>query len=763
MNFSGNLFSKFGLGEPGMTSYISRHTSSPSSPVEEHHLARLSPRPDHALLANETDDGSSNNSSNLNPKGNGRKPQPVENRHDTGKMKASVTFEEAPWSPGRTGDAIYDYRAGKRAHKQRDNNPESPGIGISFLPSSSGHRDGNAGSQPSFFESMFLPRPVHNQRNASTKVDQTFKLIERRERQMQQELQRLLDAQDYALEKHLASAIQEQDDQPRPRKSHVVPVRQPKKRHLSKMEARLGISRCMSQLSDLKSEEEAYIATALGERKAALSRLRTLSTKRDSIVAEMKAVELDRDQPLKNNIKKMEQQHHTICQDIVKLEEKLRDLKRTKTRLEERIVEARSARESELSGYRGALSECDKRLNDIMNFPDVHVLEVEGLMAQDADLRALVGQHISGFQFLSLRPERRTIPMAKDWWEGEVHVLELRKAAVDKERDALDEGTQLWQDMLRRLEEHDRHLKSTFDELANYASSAKKQQQSTHANNLGEILKTQYTMCKEVTYELQAMYEHTEARGWRLLVTALGAEINYFRGLKAQLGSTLQVVGWADGVVTPQGGAGTPSRSRSRERNHSTSDKDLLGEGHDNTDVETRQSGRDLDEDITGSVLRRWEGTDDIRRPTSRVEPDTNLNDHLLDRDDEHAWHHHEDSEQDDNEVPPGLFSAEEPNYISDDDDVDQDEPNTVPPEFLSMHSPSPRSRRKGKGKGKGIMAAVSEPGPKVMRSQDGADDRSPRRVEDGVESGGRRASSRASSANEVPPDLLSESQHDVD
>ncbi|KAI0449657.1 hypothetical protein F5B21DRAFT_493578 [Xylaria acuta] len=735
MSFTGNLFSKLGLGESGMASFMSQYTSPPSRPVDEHDLAELSPRPEDALLATEIHH---HNPSRSNPSTvhNGGKSIHVHSKGGAAGMKASVAFQDPPRSPGRTGNALHDYRAGKRAYKQREQGTEAPEIWRpSFASEARGSPAENAGAQPSFFESMFLPRPAYTQRTASTKVDQSFKLIERRERQMQLELQQLLDAQDYALEKHLANTTPDDDSTPRTGASvsgtpngHVIPVRQPKKRHLSKMEARLGISRCMSQLSDLKNEEEAYIATALGERKAALSRLRNLSTKRNSIVAEMKAIESDRDQPLKNDIRKMEHQHRTACEDILKLEERLRDLKRTKTKLESRIAEAKSARDSELSGYRGALNECDKRIGDIMNYPEVSVLEVEGLMAQDADLRVLVGQHISGFEFLSLRPERRTIPMAKDWWEGEVQVLELRKVAVDKERAALDEGTQLWQDMLGHLEEHDRYLKSTFDAISDY-SSAKQQPQSTKFNDLGEILKRQYAMCKEMTRDLEELYEYTEAQGWKLLVTALGAEINYFHGLKAQLGDTLRFVGWADGTVTPRGGTATHSRVNSRDRG------DLLGIGHD--DAKTGR-GRDPEEEITGSVLRRWDGTDELRRSSSRTS--ANL-DNLL----EEKTAHREDSE-DDNAVPPGLFSEEAPNETED------DEPNIVPPEFLSMHSPSPRSRGKGKGK----MVAVSEPPPEPRREGEAID-------KDQDEAEEQRPLSRASSANEVPPDLLAESHRDVD
>ncbi|KAI0188120.1 hypothetical protein EV127DRAFT_482755 [Xylaria flabelliformis] len=739
MSFTGNLFSKLRLGESGMASFISQYTSPPSHPVDEHDLAELSPRPEHALLATEIDNSNPSRSSSSTVR-SGEKLVHGQGKGDAARMKASVAFQEPPWSPGRTGDAIHDYRAGKRAYKQREQNTKPPGI--SFTSEARDLHSENDGVQPSFFESMFLPRPAYTQRTPSTKVDQSFKLIERRERQMQQELQQLLDAQDYALEKHLANTTPDGESTPRSGTSvsdtangHVVPVRQPKKRHLSKMEARLGISRCMSQLSDLKNEEEAYIATALGERKAALSRLRNLSTKRNSIVAEMKAIESDRDQPLKNDIRKMEHQHRTVCEDIQKLEERLRDLKRTKTKLETRIAEAKSTRDSELSGYRGALNECDKRIGDIMNYPEVSVLEVEGLMAQDADLRALVGQHISGFEFLSLRPERRTMPMAKDWWEGEVQVLELRKVAVDKERAALDEGTQLWQGMLGHLEEHDRHLKATFDAMSDYASA--KQQQNTKFDELGEILKRQYAMCKEMTRELEELYEYTEAQGWKLLVTALGAEINYFHGLRAQLGDTLRFVGLAEeddgGVVTPPRSVGTTTTAARLV----SSRNDLLGED----DVETTQpGGRDLEEEITGSVLRRWDGTDELlRRSISRTNTNTNPND-LLD------GGHREDSE-DDNEVPPGLFSEEAPNETDDDDN--DEEPNTVPPEFLSMHSPSPKARRKGKEKMVVAVEPEPEPEPEPVHGDGDGDGEEQRRPSS--------RASRASSANEVPPDLLAE------
>ncbi|KAI1174856.1 hypothetical protein F4777DRAFT_368259 [Nemania sp. FL0916] len=736
MSLTGNLFSKLGLGEGARPTFLSQYTSPPSRPVDEHDLAELSPRPEDALLA---DDPSSHTTgrSRAGEMRSGPDSARARNKRDSDSTRATVSVasqsqsqsQSPPWSAYNDGDSARDSsdsRPSERPHRRREPGASKvPRIWRpSFLAEAAGPSAGV--TQPSFFESMFVGRATHLERSSSIKADHRFKLMQRRERQLQQELQQLLDAQDYALEKHLANTTPEDDVALRSSspvsetpKGHVVPVRQPKKRPMSKREARLGIARCMSLLSDLKNEEEACIAHALADRKAALSRLRHLSTKRNSIVAEMKAIESDGDQPLRREISRMERQHRNVSEEISNLEERLRHLKLTRTKLESRIAEAKSARDSELSGYKGALSECDQRIDDIMHYPEVSVLEIEALVSQDADLGALVGQHISGFEFLSLRPERRTLPMAKDWWEGEVQVLELRKGTVDKERAALDEGTQLWQKLLLRLEAHDRQLKSTFHALSEYSST---QPRTSKAHDLGEILTKQYAMCKETMHHLEQLYDYTGAQGWNLLVTALGAEINYFRGLKTQLGNTLHVVGWADGVVTPR--PNTPAQANVR-------DNDILGADYSNADMRKTD---DLDQSSTGSILHHRAGNAESRHSASHLNTDM---------DDPPGEPKHGEDSKNDNEVPPGLFNEAHRDS--------EDEHNDIPPEFLSMHSPSSRQRGKGKGK----MSVIAGPAPYTV------DERKDHEGADGEED--KVPLSRESSANEVPPDLLAESHKSLD
>ncbi|KAI1338385.1 hypothetical protein F5Y15DRAFT_127268 [Xylariaceae sp. FL0016] len=729
MSFSASWFSKLGLEGP-MSSILPQYTSPPTRPAADHSLEELSPTPDSSVLASESMAKGDNNGQLTNSGTLKGSSVNVVNK-GKGKMKSSVTIQEPVWSPTRTSDPVNDYRAGRRAYQKYEENLTR--YERSQLPFSAEPRDlkaPNAGPRVSFLESMFLSRPDLNADRPYSNVDQSFKLIQRRERQMQKELQELLDAQSYALERDLYDISGEEDSQrswtPESERSlasgHVVPVRQPKKRHLKKKEARLGIARVISQLSDLKNEEEAYVATALAERKAALSRLRNLSSQRKSITDEMKTIQSDHEQPKQDQIRRMEFAHRMLLQDIEKTEEKLRKLKRDKTRLEQQIQEAKSTMESELSGYRGALDECDKKILDIMRFPAVQVLEMEELMNEDAELQALIGKHISGFEFLALRPERRTLNLAKDWWEGEVAVLELRKTAIDRERDALEEGSQLWQDAMGLLSNHDTHLKIAFGVINQFSYN----QQNPELSEPAQILEKQYEHVKTTIRQLKDMHESSEERGWNLLVVAFGAEMEYFSGLKQHLGETLEIMGVPEGVVTPR--AMTPVELK-RE-------KSLVDIDDARANPITSFKGN-MDEELSGSVIRRWGGAEVQQHEIDQGEH----NDAFAD-----IPTNHQEDEHSDNEVPTSLLTESQNHLDHEHGHESEDEQslgNDVPAEFLSMHSP-PRHLQ-------GNGAYGHNKGSEQKEEVDG-------------HFGLQRETSRDSSENTVPLDILSESRYaDVD
>ncbi|KAI1771222.1 hypothetical protein F4818DRAFT_450062 [Hypoxylon cercidicola] len=694
MSLGTSFLSRMGLGDGRMSSLLPLHTSPPLRSPDEHDLADLSPRPDDALLPQDFTYGNDNSpthaSSSIHPKGKGK-------GKGKGKAIAFAYPERQPFPRSRTFDPASDFNT--PANNAQRGLQVPPGIWRpNIRPEHRNHSHDNIAPHTSFVESIFLGRPDRTtERSWRSEIDTTFKVIHRRERQMQIELQKLLDAQNAALERDLDGSDTRKPSpessqrtvspdsiattaNSKPSEGSVVPVRQPKRRVMSKRQARIGIARSVTMLADLKNEEDAYIATALAERKAGLSKLRNLSSKRKSIVTEMKALEEDHELPIKTEIVEMESQYRTVCSNIDELEERLQMLKRTKVDLGRKLEEARSIRDSSLSGYKGALKQCDQGITELMKYPAIQVLDTEQLKNRlGDDVALLLAKHMSGLQFLSLRPERRTMEMAKDWWEGEVAVLEHRKAVVDKERVALEEGSEIWQEVVAELVAFEASLEAVL------------KQGDPDSGEPATILRSQYKALKKVLGELRELHSYVEAREWNLLIAAIGAELEHLVGLKEFLADMIRSAGYDDGSITPKLPSGNDL-------------VDVRENGASNAE-EGKQDPEPYDEELSKSVVRRW---DDIDEQRNREAPPPDLL----------GGEHREES---DNEVPPGLLS--EVHHESEDE-----QQNAVPVEFLSMHSP-PQSRD-GQGEADKLRRAH-------LRREDSENE------------------------NQVPPDLLAEGQRD--
>ncbi|KAI2605572.1 hypothetical protein GGR54DRAFT_621296 [Hypoxylon sp. NC1633] len=712
MSFGSSFLSKIGLGDGRMSTLLPLHTSPPPRPFEEHDLSEFSPRPDDALLSPDfthklpyiDDVSGDHDGSGTASAGTGRNSTRSKGK---GKAIAFAYPDRPPYSRSRTVNAANDF--GTSSDYNQETLKPPPGIWRpSIRTEQHGSNLANTSLHTSFVESIIMARPNQTSNHMlRLEVDNTFRTIQRREHQMHNELQKLLDAQGAALERDL-----EGDGTGRASSEHaqrgispdsttstarsklsegsVVPVRQPRRKPISKRQARVGIARFVTMLADLKNEEDAYIAGALADRKTALSRLRNLSSKRKSITTEMKALEEDNELPVRAEIAAMEDQHRTVCSNISKLEERLSALRRAKADLERRLGEARSTRDSSLSGYKGALRQCEQGIAELMKYPGIQLLEVEDLQGQGEDVAALMSKHVSGFEFLSLRPERRTIDMAKDWWEGEVAVLEQRKVGVDKERAALEEGNEIWQQVLSLI--------TDFETRLNESLYVVMQRRNFDVGNPDTILRSQYGALKTTVNELQKLHDYVEPRGWNLLIAAIGAELAHLVGLKDFLAEMIRGAGYDDGSITP----------RHTSRRKTSGDSLNLVNLHENgLSISGEHKGEPEDEELSRSVVRRWGNTDvaDNYHDTLTSNP--------LDakecRD-----------ESDDNEVPPGLLS--EIHQLESEDEHHND----VPVEFLSMHRPS--------------------------QSREGAN---------GLQGDLRRESSE--SENTVPPDLLAESGRDGD
>lgn len=318
----------------------------------------------------------------------------------------------------------------------------------------------------------------------------------------------------------------------------TVPVRQPRKKKLGLNGARLGISRSLAEFLNIKAEEDATLAVALSNRKQALLTLRQLATRQQKIVAELEALEMDDEEPSKLELEDLENEHRGVCIEIQDLEKRLKALKTRRRYLEGRMDTVKNQREAGLSGYRNALKETETTVKAFLSRPPVKPLDVDALAEghrDDIDHLTPPG----GVEFMHLRPERRTLDMAREWWEAEVAILESRKCYVDEQRVAFEEGSQLWDEVFTMVHECENDLRKEMAESAIQSKGKGKYREVNHA----EALLQQYTKITTVLTALEERMRIVEQKGWKLLIPAVAVEVWMFKQAAESSKDILQDMG----------------------------------------------------------------------------------------------------------------------------------------------------------------------------------------------------------------------------
>lgn len=704
----------------------------------EYDLSEVSPRRDHALLSSEPMDGR-----NMAPFDR-RSPSPTARYSDEASNTGSASRSKpnqrvlfaGPPPPIAVSRVLY------RDEEDRGAPSTSPrGLNASSLARSINSVLFDRGSSPS------LPR----NRDYDHRPDAVWLNLQRRERALQRDLQRLLDAQSAGLAAHLgpeppgsssSAARSDASDtnttptdatpphssrrrrsQPLQQQRHVtfefeqqqqlahgetggaggvvMPVRQPRPpKPLGLRAARAGLARTMALLADLKAEEDATLAAAAVARRRALARLRALTARREGIASELRALEADdeRDQgedwgdqgaqgddrdrqkreqqqqqrPLGRELRELREERERVGGEIADLEARLAALKQRRKFLDGRIEEVRNAREAGLSGYRGALKEVEGKIAALLRTPGVTPLDVNSFRGADGngdseDGGERVGQGSpGGVEFLRLRPERRTAEMAREWWEAEMEILERRKTEVDKEKTALEEGSEVWNDAVKLVSEFEAGLRR---ELAGaeggkmLESREGKGKGKEKASDSGasspppspvppeQAMYTQLDKMAAVMAGLEERLNLAEEKGWNLLICAIGAELEAFRQAEGMLREALRAAGYDvgdDANDDSDKGGSTPRLGRS---------------------ASMRDSGPLLD----GPTVN----------PCADMGPGTGGKQNLVDL----GGQDEEKAAESDNEVPADLLvAAAEEHGLASPALSRQDSENEVPIEFLMEH-----------------------------------------------------------------------------
>ncbi|PVH88153.1 hypothetical protein DL98DRAFT_509638 [Cadophora sp. DSE1049] len=364
--------------------------------------------------------------------------------------------------------------------------------------------------------------------------------LERRERAIQNDLQMLLDAQSAGLIQGFGgeapgSGVDGSSDAgsstPTSRSlqrsssrghqsSGIIPVRQPKRKIIGLRGARRGLLRDMEELVAVKREEVGILNGEIERREVVLQKVDGWEGRIEGMKGQLSGysgsggadpVERDPGGEEAQEIAELRTEERAVENEILEMEDRLAQMKARKRWLGEQIKESINRREARLSSYRGALREVESEVKDFLRRPPIPVSVVMG----DEE------------GFTALPANRRTLGMAKEWWNKEVSQLKTRQEEVEKEKAALEEGAEMWAESVKVVVDFE-------DDLRKQMSSSDVQDPNLlrkQIDKMGEVIKT-----------LSATLQVAEDRGWNLLICAVGAELEAFKEgeeiLKGALGTT---------------------------------------------------------------------------------------------------------------------------------------------------------------------------------------------------------------------------------
>lgn len=127
--------------------------------------------------------------------------------------------------------------------------------------------------------------------------------------------------------------------------------------------------------------------------------------------------------------------------------------------------------------------------------------------------------------------------MAKEFFAGERDALDEQRRLVEQEKEALDLGGLMWKDVAVTVTEFEKKVRVEMSgtDMANSGHAWDDLPQSTPTERLKELLLQMGTVIKD----LQAKSRKAEENNWKLLIAAIGAELDALEQGKSILENVL--------------------------------------------------------------------------------------------------------------------------------------------------------------------------------------------------------------------------------
>ncbi|KAI9774223.1 MAG: hypothetical protein M1839_001769 [Geoglossum umbratile] len=382
--------------------------------------------------------------------------------------------------------------------------------------------------------------------------------LERKEKQLQRDIQTLLDAQGEGLLAGLegqsrGDGSSEGSSTPTAASmgaSRIMPIRQPPRKRIGLRAARRGILMAIREYAMVKEDEKELLDAELQSKEGVLGQVETWEKKRKGLNEKIDAIESGDDG---KKVGELKDEAKRVQSEIEELETRLFELQNKHRNLLSEASSIENSVQSKLSSYKASLSILDSQVARFLARPTFAHQQPSSSSATAMTSKSLLSNKMN---FLSLQPRRRTLEMARDYLQDVRKDLLYQRATAEMERDALEDGAVVWEDVIsevtafeRKLRGEMRGLRSPSATPASPGSGLRSPLTPTQRTNTSSTtilspnpppgLPTLLQTMASTILQLESKFKLAEARDWKLLVCCIGAELEAFREGKAILEDAL--------------------------------------------------------------------------------------------------------------------------------------------------------------------------------------------------------------------------------
>ncbi|EEP77875.1 predicted protein [Uncinocarpus reesii 1704] len=301
--------------------------------------------------------------------------------------------------------------------------------------------------------SKLLPVPL----STAVRHSDPFVLIERQSRQLQDDLQLLLDAQSAGLSAGLSNTANDYRSTgsstptpshlASPRTTMTIPIRQPTRKKISLKGARRGILKSMDELLTLKEEERRIVDVEIGHRRDAVREVDAFISKQKGLESVLTEAQREHESL---RIQNLQRESRNLEKHIMDLENQLGEMKARHRQMLNEITHLQNSIDSKLSSYRESLALVHKDVQIYLQSPPIQPLR---FTTSDTPT------------FYTLHPKRRTLEMAKEHWHNEGTLLRQRRRKADHEISALKEGGRTWHKVISTISSFETSMQKKMSQI----------------------------------------------------------------------------------------------------------------------------------------------------------------------------------------------------------------------------------------------------------------------------------------------------------